>query len=43
MLHPIVLGSGQRLLPDGLSATFSLVETRTYSSGVVLLHYKPAA
>jgi dihydrofolate reductase len=43
MLHPIVLGSGQRLFPDGLSATFSLVETRTYSSGVVLLRYKPAA
>ena len=43
MIHPVVLGSGQRLFPDGTHAALRLIETRTLSSGVVLLRYEPAA
>jgi len=43
MIHPVVLGSGQRLFPDGTHAALRLIETKTLSSGVVLLRYEPAA
>ena len=43
MIHPVILGSGQRLFPDGSHAALRLIETRTLSSGVVLLRYEPAA
>ncbi len=43
MIHPVVLGSGQHLFPDGIHAALTLIETRTFSSGVVLLRYQPAA
>ncbi len=39
LVYPIVLGSGKRVLPEGLSATFSLMSARTYPTGVVGLHY----
>ena len=39
LVYPIVLGSGKRVLPDGLNATFSLKSAKTYPTGVVGLHY----
>jgi dihydrofolate reductase len=44
MLHPIVLGSGKRLFREGSDTkTLRLVETKPFSSGVVILTYHPAA
>ncbi len=42
LVYPVVLGSGRRLFRDGSKATLKLVETKTFSSGVVLLRYQPA-
>ena len=41
-IHPLVLRSGQRLFPDGLSREFELVNTHAFSGGIVLLVYCPA-
>jgi dihydrofolate reductase len=42
-LHPIVLGRGKRLFEDGSDKTdLKLVDTTTFSSGVVVLSYQPA-
>jgi len=43
MIHPVVLGNGQRLFPDGTHAALRLIQTKALSSGVVLLRYEPAA
>jgi dihydrofolate reductase len=45
MVHPIVVGKGQRLFPEGLpETTLELAETRTYPKGIVTLIYrKPQA
>jgi dihydrofolate reductase len=44
LLHPIVVGSGQRLFTDGMSSyPLKLVETQTFNSGVILLRYQPAS
>lgn len=40
LLYPLTLGSGKRVLPDGLYATFSLTSTTPYPTGVVGLHYE---
>ena len=40
LVYPVVLGKGKRLFPDGLKATLKLVETKVFSSGVVLLRYQ---
>lgn len=43
MLHPIVLGSGKRLFRDGIDTkTLKLVDTKTFSTGIVVLTYEPA-
>ncbi len=43
MVHPVVLGSGKRLFRDGSDTTvLRLVDTKTFSSGVVVLTYQPA-
>lgn len=43
MVHPIVLGKGKRLFKDGLdTATFKLVDTKPFSTGIVVLTYVPA-
>ncbi len=43
MVHPIVVGSGKRLLGDGgEQKALELVEWRTFSTGVVYLTYRPA-
>jgi dihydrofolate reductase len=42
-VYPIVLGSGRRLFKDGMNTTaLKLVESKPFSSGVVLLRYQPA-
>lgn len=41
-VHPVVLGSGTPMFPTlGDTINLRLVETRTFSSGVVLLRYQP--
>lgn len=39
VVYPLTLGSGKRVLPEGVHATFSLVSATPYPSGVVALHY----
>jgi len=42
-IHPLVLGSGRRLFPDGGSfAALRLVDTKTTTTGVVIATYRPA-
>ena len=43
MVHPIVLGGGKRLFRDGSDkAVLKLVDTKSFSSGIVVLSYQPA-
>jgi dihydrofolate reductase len=43
MVHPIVVGSGKKLFEDGEQQTpLELVESRTFTTGVVYLTYRPA-
>ena len=42
LVYPVVLGSGQRLFQDGSTANLKLVDTKSFSSGVVALIYHPA-
>ena len=39
LLYPLTLGSGKRVLPNGVHATFALTSTTPYPTGVVGLHY----
>jgi dihydrofolate reductase len=39
LVYPITLGSGKRVLPNGVHATFGLVSVTPYPTGVVGLHY----
>ena len=40
-VHPVVLGHGRRLFPDGTGVpTLRLLESRRFRSGVVLLRYR---
>lgn len=42
MLHPIILGKGERLFSDGSDEkTLDLTNTRAFSSGIVILEYEP--
>ena len=44
LIHPLVLGSGRRLFPDGgAAATLRLVATSTTDKGVVIATYHPAS
>jgi dihydrofolate reductase len=40
-VFPVVLGSGKRLFKDASNTTLKLVDTKAFSSGVVLLYYVP--
>jgi dihydrofolate reductase len=40
-VHPLVLGRGARLFPDGRREKLELVDTKTYARGVVALRYRP--
>jgi dihydrofolate reductase len=43
MVHPIVVGGGKRLFPDGVGRrALTLVETKPFQSGIVVLYYRPA-
>jgi len=42
LVFPIIVGSGKRLFPEGHQMTVRLINTRTFSSGVVALTYQPA-
>jgi dihydrofolate reductase len=39
LVYPLALGSGKRVLPTGVQATFALRSATPYPSGVVGLHY----
>lgn len=39
LVYPITLGSGKRVLPDGVHAAFELKSATPYPTGVVGLHY----
>ena len=44
LIHPLVLGSGRRLFPDGgAAAALQLVATSTTNNGVVIATYQPAS
>ena len=38
-VYPLALGSGKRVLPNGVHTTFSLASATPYPTGVVGLHY----
>jgi dihydrofolate reductase len=40
MIHPLVLGAGRRLFPDGVQASLRLVESVTTPTGVVIATYE---
>jgi dihydrofolate reductase len=40
MVHPIVVGNGMRLFQDAKSTPLRLAETKTFSTGVVVLTYQ---
>ncbi len=42
LVYPVVLGSGKRLFGYESNKTLKLVETKPFSTGVVLLHYQLA-
>lgn len=41
LIHPLTLGSGQRLFPDSHRLEFDLVDTQTTSTGVIMATYRP--
>jgi dihydrofolate reductase len=42
MIHPLVLGAGRRLFPEGVHVSLRLTESATTSTGVVIASYEPA-
>lgn len=40
IVTPVLLGAGKRLFSDGTQLSLELVETRSFASGNVLLHYR---
>ncbi len=42
LIHPLVLGSGQRLFDDGAKAELRLVGSVTTGTGVIIATYQPA-
>lgn len=39
LVYPLTLGSGKRVLPNGVFAAFGLMSATTFPTGVVSLHY----
>jgi len=39
LVYPLTLGTGKRVLPNGVNATFELISATPYPTGVVGLHY----
>ena len=42
LIYPLVVGKGLRLFKEGAAATWKLVESQAFRSGVVALVYEPA-
>jgi dihydrofolate reductase len=42
MIHPLVLGTGRRLFPEGVHAPLRLTSSVTTATGVVIATYEPA-
>jgi dihydrofolate reductase len=42
LVHPIAVGTGRRLFEDSGTVPLRLLESRTLSSGVMLVRYAPA-
>jgi dihydrofolate reductase len=42
MIHPVVLGTGRRLFPEGVHAPLRLTDSVTTATGVVIATYEPA-
>ena len=42
LIYPLVLGGGQRLFTGDYNLSLDLVDTKAFSSGVVLVTYRPA-
>src|SRR5678815_554516 len=40
LVYPLTLGSGKKVMPNGLHSTFALKTATPYPSGVVGLHYE---
>jgi dihydrofolate reductase len=40
MIHPLILGSGQRLFPEGTPADLRLAETVSTTTGVIIARYQ---
>jgi dihydrofolate reductase len=43
MIHPLVLGAGRRLFPEGVHASLRLTDCVTTTTGVVIASYEQAA
>jgi dihydrofolate reductase len=43
LIHPLVLGSGHRVFPEGTSMPLQLVNTVTTTTGVIIVTYRPAS
>jgi dihydrofolate reductase len=41
LIHPLVLGVGRRLFPDGVAAPLRLVDSVTTTTGVIIATYRP--
>jgi len=39
LIHPLVLGNGQRLFADGVPTAFELADSLTTTTGVVIATY----
>jgi dihydrofolate reductase len=42
MIHPLVLGTGRRLFPEGVQVPLRLIDSVTTPSGLVIATYEPA-
>ena len=42
LIHPLVLGTGKRLFPNGDMTALKLVNTETTGKGVIIVTYEPA-
>lgn len=40
LVHPVIMGRGERFFQDGMHASLQLTETRTLDLGVIVLYYQ---